>query len=200
MTPGVVSSQRAKRFAAWIDEKRWSLIVLSLVIIVVGGFFASRMTLKSSLTALLPESTRSVRDLNAIELRARRFGTIHIVLDAPDAQTRERAGTALARHLQTDLPKELVAQLIVDDSTQQQYGWANRFLFADTKDLLAARDALIERVQHAKLEANPLYIQLDDEPADPEHDKLAELEKKLADAEEKVKHPRLRISANGRMQ
>jgi predicted RND superfamily exporter protein len=197
---GAVARGRAEKIATWLDANRVGLVVLSIAIVVLGGFLASRMTLKSSLTALLPSSTRSVKDLNAIEGRARRFGTVHVLIQAPDPATRERAGTLLAERLKTDLPKDLVAQLIIDDGPQQRYAWDHRFLFADLKDLEAARDALAQRIDQAKLEANPLFIQLDDEPADPDHDKLAELEKRLADLEAKATHPTPQISTNGNMQ
>jgi predicted RND superfamily exporter protein len=176
------------------------LVIASLVLVLVGGWLATRMQLRSSLTALLPESTSSVRDLKSIEQRTRRFGTVHVLLVAPDPVTRERAGTLLAARMQTDLPKELVAQLIIDDGPTQRYAWEHRFLFADLKDLVAARDALTERIDRAKLAANPLFIQLDDEPTDADHDKLAELEKRLVELEGKAQHPQLRISNNGNMQ
>ncbi|HTL38613.1 MAG TPA: MMPL family transporter, partial [Kofleriaceae bacterium] len=183
-----------------LDANRVGVVVLSLAIIVLGGYLASRMSLKSSLTALLPSSTRSVKDLHDIEDRARRFGTVHVLMVAPDPATRERAGTLLATAMQDELPKDLVAQLIIDDGPQQRYTWDHRFLFADVKDLVAARDALAERIDHAKLQANPLFIQLDDESADASHDKLTDLEKQLDDLEAKAKHPTLRISKDGTMQ
>ena len=65
------------------------------------------------------------------------------------------------------------------------------------QDLVDAKTALEERIRNAKLEANPLYISLDDDKSDT--DRLTELEKKLDDLELRATHPPARASKDGRM-
>src|SRR5690606_21183533 len=82
MTPGLVVRQRTERFAAWLDANRNGLLVLSLVLLLLGGYLASRMSVRADLTSLLPQSKTSVRDLLALQKRARPFGTVNILLEA----------------------------------------------------------------------------------------------------------------------
>jgi len=176
------------------------VLVLSAVFAVVGGYLASRMSIRSDLTTLLPPSQPSVVDLTEIQRRARPFGTMHVVIEADDPAARERAGAALAARL-AKLPPELVIQFSPDDGPIYRYGWQHRFLFADLADLRAARDALAERIRKGTLGKNPLFIDLDDEPAQtPGSDRWHELEQKLADAEAKAAHPPRRASKDGRLE
>ncbi len=187
------------RYAAWLDRNRVGLIVLSILIAILGAYLATRMTIKSDLTNLLPSGQRSVKDLVAVQQRARSFGTVQVVVEAATAPERERAAAGLLERFATIEP-ELVNQISVDDGPLRRYGWQHRYLWADLTDLEAARDALKERILQARLDANPLFIALDDAPATPRGDRLSELEAKLADAETKAKHPTRRISADGRVQ
>lgn len=205
MTPDLVVRQPVERFAAWLDANRNGVLVLSVVLLLLGGYLASRMSVHSELTSLLPRSQRSVQDLTALQQRARPFGTVQILIEARDRETRERAGTSFVTKLRTTIPEDLVAQLSLDDGPLHRYVWKHRFLFPELADLVAARDALGARIDRAKLAANPLFISLDDEPGDAaaeeaDGDRLAELEAKLAELEKKANAPPLRVSADGRFQ
>lgn len=206
MTSGLVAPKPAERFAAWLDNHRTGLLVLSLVIALLGGYFASRMQIEASLTNLLPPEEQSVRDLTAIQARARPFGTVEILLESSDAALRARAGEALSRRLATLRP-DLVAQFVADDGDLSRYLWQHRFLWAELDDLTAARDALRARIERAKLAANPLFISLEDEDEDedgnedaPGRDRLDELEAELGKLEQRAKTPALRVSKDGRLQ
>lgn len=198
MTPGLVVRQRTERFAAWLDANRNGLLVLSLVLLLLGGYLASRMSVHADLTSLLPQSKSSVRDLTALQKRARPFGTVNILLEASDPATRERAGASFVAKLADTVPEDLVAQLSLDDGPLHRYVWRHRFLFPELADLVGARDALKERIERATLAANPLYISLDDEPE--EEDRLADLEAKLGELDAKAHQPPLRLSKDKRLQ
>lgn len=189
----------AERVTSWLDNNRVGVLVLSFVLAVLGGYLASRMKVEASLTNLLPPGQRSVVDLHAIQARARPFGTVQILLESNDVALRQRAGEALAKKLEGIRP-DLVAQFSKDEGPTLQYAWQHRFLWATLDDLTAARDALRERIEQGKLEANPLYIQLDDEPAEKKTDRFDELEKQLGELEQKALHPELRVSKDGRFQ
>lgn len=194
----------AERFASWLDRNRVGIIVLSVLIALLGGYLASKMSIKSDLTNLLPQSKRSVKDLVAIQKRARPFGTVQIVVESDASPAgvarRAKAGELLAAKL-AKLDPALVAQFSADDGPLRRYAWAHRFLFADLADLNAAKAALEERIATAKRDANPLFISLDDDDAKADKpDKLAELQSKLKDAEEAANHPPLRVSKNGALQ
>ncbi|MBL9014470.1 MAG: MMPL family transporter [Myxococcales bacterium] len=192
----------AERYASWLDRNRVGIIVLSLLVTILGGFFAARMTIKSDLTNLLPQTKRSVKDLVALQQRARPFGTVQVVLEVPPDKValRERAAKVLAGKL-AKLDPSLVAQFSQDDGPLRRYAWNHRFMFANLSDLEAAKRALEQRIERAKRDANVLFVDLDDEEQpDPKTDKLAELQQKLADAERLANDPPKRIAKDGTLQ
>ena len=195
----LVSRHPADRYAAWLDRNRIGLIVLSVLVAILGTYLASRMTIQSDLTNLLPSGQRSVKDLVAVQQRARAFGTVQVVVEAATAAEREQAAAGLLERF-AKLDADLVNQISVDDGPLRRYGWANRYLFAELEDLEAAREGLKDKILQARLDANPLFVSLDDAPATPARDRLAELQDKLAEAEARAKQPTRRVSADGRVQ
>ncbi len=171
-----MARQRVEWFAAWIDRSRVGVLVLSVLLAALGGYLASRMSIRSDLTSLLPPSQPSVRDLTRIQQRARPFGTVQIAIESADPAARARTAAALTERL-ARLPADLVAQFSADDRVPYRYVWDHRFLFADLADLIAGRDALAERIRRGTLAANPLFIPLDDdEPPPAGSDRWAALE------------------------
>ncbi len=189
----------AQRYAAWLDTHRVGLLLLSVLVTVACGYLGTRLPVRTDLTKLLPESKRSVQDLTALQLRARPFSTVHVVLESLDPALRARAGVELRDQL-AKLPPELVISLSADDAPLHRFAWEHRFLLAPMADLEAARDALQARLDRAKLRANPLYVSFDDPDEKPEHDRLSELEGKLADLERKATEPPRRVSRDGRLE
>jgi predicted RND superfamily exporter protein len=186
-----------KRYATWIDRHAILVLLVSVIVAVLGGMLAARLPLQSDLTSLLPSSQSSVRELKAISKRARPFGTVQIAIESKDAARTAAASDALAKAIDTTVDPALMAQFSRDDGPRDRYAWKNRFLFADYQDLVDARQSLEDRIKNAKLEANPLFISLDDEK--PDADRLEELEKKLTDLEERATHPPARASKDGHL-
>jgi hypothetical protein len=169
------------------------------VLAIAGGVLTSRLTVKSDLSYLLPESTPSVRQLRALEKRARVAATFMIGVESTDPAARAAAGAALLRRLRTlDAAALGIGDITADDGVLRRFAWDNRFLFADLADLTAARDGL--RARLAK--ANPLYVSLDEPTGKPAEsgDSLVNLRRKLDDAENKASHPTPLASADGRLQ
>lgn len=189
------------RAATWLDNNRIGVLLLSVVVALLGGYLAARMPLKSDLTNLLPASQKSVKDLQAVQKRARPFGTVQIVLECADGALCVEANDLLSTRI-GQFPAGLVAAFSRDDGPRHRYVWQHRFLFADYQDLVDARDALATRIERARQSANPLFVQLDDEEPAPDADKdrMAELDRKLAELEGKAKAPPLRASKDGRLQ
>ncbi len=194
-------------YAEWIDRNRRTILFVSMVLAVVAAALAARLPLKADLSNLLPPSARSVRDLEALKKRGRAFGTAFVVVKSDDPALRSRAARALYQRLQK-LDHELVTNVDFDDSAAREYVWKHRFLFADLKDLTDARDAIKESIRKAKLEANPLFVDLDDEddtaPAASDDkaldDRVDALKKRLEDADHKAHESSAFVSKDGTMQ
>ena len=141
-----------------------------------------------------------MRQLRALEKRARITATFMLGVESVDVAARARAGDALLRRIEAlDAPALGIGGVTSDDGVFRRYTWDNRFLFADLADLTAARDALRARMT----KANPLFVSLDDEPASDQKnaggDRLDALRKKLDEAREKAHHPKALVSADGRL-
>ena len=173
---------------------------------IAAAALTSRLSVKSDLSYLLPESTPSVRQLRALEKRARITATVMLGVESPDVAARARAGEALLRRIRAlDAAALGIGGVTSDDALFRRYTWDNRFLFADLADLTAARDALRNRM----MKANPLYVSLD-EPDDAGAqtdtrkgtggDRLDALRKKLDEARDKADHPKAFVSTDGRLQ
>jgi hypothetical protein len=181
------------RYAAWIERRRRWVIAASLVFVAGAAVIAARLEVKSDFSYLLPQDVRAVRDLRAIEKRARVIGTAIVAVTQPngaavDPSVRRRAAVMLRDRIAA-LPPDLVSSVTFDHAAERAYAWKNRWLFAPLADLRAARDALREKVAVA----NPLYVSLDDDTgsgagsaADALRGKLREAEKTKDDPGEYV--------------
>ncbi|HEU5056911.1 MAG TPA: MMPL family transporter [Kofleriaceae bacterium] len=180
-------------------ERRRLLLALSLVAVVGGGLAASTLPVRADFSALLPPSTESVRHLEAIQRRVRAFGTAFILVESDSAALRARASQEIRTQVEK-LEGGLVARVSGDDGPLRRFVWAHRHLFASLEDLTRARDALAERIARAKLEANPLYIDLEDPAPAGRDPALDDLERRLAEAEARGKAPTPFVSRDGRLQ
>src|SRR5262245_52623993 len=199
-----MNSLRFSAYVHWIDRRRVAILVTGAILAVTGGVLAEKMPLRPDLSNLLPPNERSVRDLAKIEARTRVLGTVLCAVTSDDPALRARAARGLAVRIRA-LEPSLVANVVADDGVARRFAWDNRFLFTPLGDLEAARDALAARVRRAKLAANPLYVSLEDETdaeraQAEESARLAELRKKLADAQAKADRPDEIVSRDGKMQ
>ena len=69
-----------------------AILAAAVLLALVAGALTSRLAIKSDLSYLLPESTPSVRQLRAIEKRARVAATFMIGVESDDPAGRARAG------------------------------------------------------------------------------------------------------------
>ncbi|HEY0192738.1 MAG TPA: MMPL family transporter, partial [Kofleriaceae bacterium] len=189
----------ATRYASWIERRRWLIIIGSIVFTVAAALAATHLRVNSDFAGLLPQDARSVTDLRAIGARARVLGTAMVAVETGDPVARRKAALLL-RDAIVKLP--LVSSVTFDDHAKRDYGWNNRWLFADLKDLEAARTALADQVRQAKLKANPLFIDLDEDAGAPGQPGggIDQLRKKLTDLEaERTKDGEL-VAKDGSLQ
>ena len=102
-----------------------------------AGILAARLPLRGELAALLPPDARSVRDLHAIQSRARVFGTVIVAVQADDPG-RRAAAARLVRDRLAALPRDLVLQVDSDNAVRDRYAWDHRYLLAPAADLAGA--------------------------------------------------------------
>jgi uncharacterized protein len=186
----------ARRYASWIERRRWPIIVGSILFAAIATLGAFRLHVLADFSYLLPQDVRSVTDLRAIGKRARVLGTAMVVVESDDPAARRLAAVMLRDKI-ARIP--LVSSVTFDDRAKRDYGWQHRWLFAELNDLEGAKQALEAKLQQAKLDANPLFIGLDD-PPDERADATDELRDRLRNAEaERAANGEL-VSADGKVQ
>jgi hypothetical protein len=187
----------ARRYAEWVSRRRYSILALGLLVAVGGGMLAAELPVHSDFSYLLPPQSRSVRDLRALEKRVRTFGTVFVQVVGRTPEAREKATRALYARLQAIDP-EVLGHATYDDGEARAYFWANRFLYADLDHLTEARDALEDKLRKARLDANPLFVDLEDEDeSDAGEDPSEDLVARLDEAEKKAHRPEGFISKDG---
>lgn len=190
----------ARRYVAWLDRRRRAVIALAALCAVGAALLCARLHLRADLSNLLPTSQRSVLDLDRLRHRARGFGSLVVAVEAPTPEARAVAARTVEGAL-TDLDPALVVDVATDAAAAARYAWRYRYQLAPPDELRAVRDRLRERLDAARLEANPLYVDLDDAPpahdAAAEDDPLAALEQRLAELETAAQAPRERVSHDG---
>lgn len=169
----------------------------SILFVAFAAFGASQLQIFADFSYLLPQDVRSVTDLRAIGKRARVLGTAMVAVEAADPVVRQRAAVMLRDKI-TLLP--LVSSVTFDDRAKRAYGWQHRWLFADLADLQRARAAIEAKIRQAKLDANPLFVGLDDEPPSDQGDAADELRERLRKAEAENAARGELVSPDGKLQ
>ena len=155
---------RTARFWQW-----WAALSLRRpwpIVLVAGlAFFAALPAavrlygdLRTDLRELLPQGAPAAVALQELEKRIGGFSHLNIVVRTDDLKSGERFVDALGARLK-ELPPSLVAQVHWRVDAEKEFLDRHGALYADVKDLIAARDALKSKVA----KANPLMVDLSDE-------------------------------------
>jgi predicted RND superfamily exporter protein len=155
---------RTARFWQWwaaLSLRRpWTVALLALLAFVASVPAAVKLygDLRTDLRELLPQGAPAAVALQELERRIGGFSHLSVVVRTDDLKAGERFVDALAARLK-QLPPSLVSQVHWRVDAEKEFLDRHGALYADLKDLQAARDAL--ELQVAK--ANPLLVDLDDE-------------------------------------
>ena len=191
----------ARRYVGWLRRHAVTIIGIHVIVLAIASYLiAYRLPLYADFSYLLPQDAPAVKDLRKLESRLKTTDTVLVVLQAPSEPQREDASRDMAAGLRA-IPLGLVEHVDEDDSDLRDFLRAHRHLFVSTADLRRAKHALEHRIRAAKLAANPLYVDLDDEDnkADEAADKkqLDDLRAKRRDAEARLDRPQ-NVSADGK--
>ena len=193
----------SRRYVDWLVRRYAAIVAACAVVLGVAVYLtAFHLPLHADFSHLLPQDASSVRDLRKLEARVSSQDTLLVIVDADDPATRAAVAGEMAERIRA-LPPDLVSRLEDDDAETRRFLRERRHLFVPLEDLRAARDALEARIDQAKLEANPLWIELDEEEAEAEaaaaKRTLEDLRARRADAEARLERSS-HVSADGRFQ
>jgi predicted RND superfamily exporter protein len=143
-----------------------ALLFMALATTLLAGLAASRLTIRTSISELLPEEKRSVIVASRIGERLAAASTLIVVAQGEDKQALERFVDALGPELRA-LPPDLVGS--VDDGVRaaQAYLEANAALYAPLEEVRAAHDRLEARYDYEVGKATGAELGLDDDVPPP---------------------------------
>ncbi len=154
----------ARRYAALLERRAPLVVVGALLLTLLLGLSASRLRLRTDFTDLLPEETQSVRELRRINKRLGGVGTLNVSVETRRRPAAERFLRDLVRTTQARLDGEL---RYIDWTVRPVQAFYRRHgaLFLSLDELRALDAALADAIRQAKLRANPLYVDLEDQGA-----------------------------------
>ncbi|HEY5925665.1 MAG TPA: MMPL family transporter [Kofleriaceae bacterium] len=190
---------RTQRYVNWLQRNTLAIFAASFALVGLSIYLAAfHLPLQTDFSALLPANTPSVVAAEQLAKRAPSRDTMLVMIVAPDAKTRAVAADKAVTGIRA-LGPDLVESADADDAATRNFIRDHRHLYVPVSELTAVRDALAQQVADAKLKANPLFIELDDEPAPAQNRDLDELRAKQRDADAQLARDK-HISADGRSQ
>jgi predicted RND superfamily exporter protein len=141
-------------YVRFADRHRLALLVLCTAAAIAGAFGTVKLysDLRTDISELLPEDTRSARDLDAVTARVGGFAGLTVILHGADAVTLQVFADDLAEALGQD-PSGLVrwVEYRVDDIAD--FYRPRLLLFPERRDLEELRDTLRARVEWERAHA-----------------------------------------------
>ncbi|MDY7226093.1 efflux RND transporter permease subunit [Hyalangium rubrum] len=148
--------------AARNHRKPWQALVVAVVLVVLGGFFARTLALNADMVGLLPKSFPSVQDLE--KMRKRFGGQGYVVVVGMGAEP-----AVLKQFVDDMVPK--AAQLpeiqFVNYQRPRPFFEEHALYYVDVPDLKVIQERIDARIAWEKEQANPLFVRLDDAPPPP---------------------------------
>jgi len=156
------------------------ILIVALIASIIGGYYASKLTLESDLAELLPDNFESVKALNRIKNEVGGVGNIQIVIESKEI--------ARAKALAEDLTSRLLASPIVnylDYKNDAAFYKQNGLLLLDMDEIESLHTAIQDKIDAEKQKLNPLFVDdlFGDEEDETETDDWASWEEKYKDKE-----------------
>jgi uncharacterized protein len=150
------------RLGKFQNRRPLLVVLLVLLSLVPTGFLASRLTLRSAFSELLPDDKRSVIEMRHISERLTSSSTLSVVAQSENVDALKRFVDALSPQLRKLDPKLVTA---VDDGTRdvQEFFRAHKHLYAELADIQKTHDDVVDRYDYEVQKKSGMNLGLDDE-------------------------------------
>ena len=141
--------KRAEKYFNWLFRHRWKIHFLTVVMACSGLFLATKLQLKPSFSALLPQHLESVQQAQDVSERFGGTGLLLIGIESPNFKANKKFADALAKHLTTIEGKKI-------KSFEYKFSKIARFFekyglhYLTTSDLFQLKKRLTSTIQENK--------------------------------------------------
>jgi predicted RND superfamily exporter protein len=139
----------------------YAVLLVALLSMALSGLAASRLTLKTSLSELLPANKESVIVAQEVSKRLSTTSTLFIVAEGNDAQALKRFVDELAPALKS-LPPNLAGSIEAGVHESRKFLEANKLLYAPLEDVQKVHDEILARYEREVQKQAGLDLGLDE--------------------------------------
>lgn len=132
------------RFGAYQVRRPLVVVLLTLLTLVPAGLAASRLSLRTSFTELLPDSKPSVVEMRRVGSLLPGSSTLTLVVEDDDKERLEKFVDAVVPRIEA-LGPDYVAGVDAGPRRMQEFFEKNKHLYADLGDLTDLRDRVKEQ-------------------------------------------------------
>ncbi|NCN39896.1 MMPL family transporter [bacterium] len=143
---------RARRYFDWLFRHRWKIHAITLIMVIGGLALATKLKLKPSFSALLPQHLESVQQAQLVSERFGGTGLLLIGIESPNFKANKKFADALALKLEAIEGTKI-------KSFEYKFSKIARFFekyglhYLATSDLFKLKDNLSTTIQQNKDEA-----------------------------------------------
>jgi len=149
------------RLGEFQNRRPLTVLVLVLLSLAPTGFLASRLSLRTAFSELLPDGKRSVIESRRIAERLTSTSTLSVVAKSENVDALKRFVDALAPEIRKLDPKLVTT---VEDGTRevQDFLRAHKHLYADLADVQQIHDEVVDRYDYEVQKKGGMDLGLDD--------------------------------------
>ena len=144
-------------------QNRRPLVVVLLVLatLIPTGLLASRLSLRSAFSELLPDDKRSVIEMRHISERLTSSSTLSVVAQSENIDALKRFSDTLSPQLRTLDPK-LITSVEDGNRDTRDFFRAHKHLYADLADIEKMHDDVVDRYDYEVQKKSGMDLGLDD--------------------------------------
>jgi len=160
---------RIESYHAWITRHPVMVLVIAAAVGLGALVLASRLSLRTAFSELLPSRDPGVIALTRTQNRIGDLSLLLIGIHSPDRAANERYAEVLTQRLRA-LPRNVVSLATYNVRDVRSFFERNKWMYVHEDDLETIRDRLRTEINKRK---NPLFVSLgDDEPLDKMQDRI----------------------------
>lgn len=157
--------ERLRPFIRWVVQHAGLVVILAFMLSAVSLYFARNLRVDTDLANLIPSSYPSVQALERLRETVGSESDVAVVIESPSFEANKTFAEALIpRALALEDPESGEPYLMrVEYKRDTEFLQNNALYFATPDELDSLEQYLVEKIEEAKLEANPFYFDLDEE-------------------------------------